>query len=106
MTHFLDEVPFDFSDPAAQSLVDFLATTYFRETDIVRFVLATGIDAAGIAWGRTAREEWLDAFLKGAMEGKNRHFVELIAGSAGKAVAARRWRPRPRYRNPTGTPLR
>ncbi|AFM17725.1 V8-like Glu-specific endopeptidase [Mycolicibacterium chubuense NBB4] len=88
MTHFLDEVPFDFSDPVAQQLRNLLATSYFRESEIIDFVQVAGLDPSRIAWGQTARAMWADTLRRGSMEGKNRALVEVISNSGDAAVAA------------------
>ncbi len=89
MTHFLDELPFDFSIPASRALRDLLARNYFREPDILLLITAAGIDPGSIAWGFAARLVWSDVLTKAAMQGKVRTLVEVVANGSDQTVAQR-----------------
>ena len=61
MTHFLDSLPFDWTNPGAQELRDLLAGEFFRVDQVVFILQQAGIAPAAIALERPVHQVWHSA---------------------------------------------
>jgi len=89
LTHFLDTLPFDWSQPAARELRNFLADTYFREQPIIQFAADSGVKMATINWSQPTYLVWHELLEKSRNQGRLRQLIDVIMVSAGAAVALR-----------------
>jgi endonuclease G len=89
MPHFLDTLPFDWSQPAARELRDYLADTYFREELVIRLAQQAGVKVGSVAWGRPMSVVWHDLIEKSRNQSRLRPLLAQIANSADAAVAVR-----------------
>jgi V8-like Glu-specific endopeptidase len=89
MAHFLDSLPFDWTDPAARELRNFLASSYFREPPVVQFAQAAGVQPATVAWGRPMLEVWHDLIQQARNQNRLRELLQQIEAGADAAVALR-----------------
>lgn len=89
MAHFVDSLPFDWTDPAARELRDFLASTYFREAPVIQFALAAGVAPATIAWGRPMTEVWHDLISQARNQDRLHELLKQIRSGADAAVGVR-----------------
>src|SRR6266540_2461250 len=89
MTHFLDTLPFDWSQPAARELRDFLASTYFREPAVIQLVQQAGVKPYTIAWGQPMQQVWHDVIQQARNQSRLRELLKQIMENADSAVGLR-----------------
>jgi V8-like Glu-specific endopeptidase len=89
MTHFLDTLPFDWSQPAARELRDFLASTYFRVPPVIELVQQAGIKVAAIGWDQPMQLVWHDVIQQARNEDRLRKLLQQIMESGDTAVSVR-----------------
>lgn len=89
MTHFLDTLPFDWSQPGARELRDLLAGSYFRTAQVIELVQQVGITPAVIDWDQPMQMVWHDVIQQARNQDKLRTLLQQIAGSGDAAVALR-----------------
>jgi len=89
VTHFLDTLPFDFSQRPAQELVEFLSETYYLQPEAVALVKAAGVKPASIAFGGPMRLVWSDILEKARNQDRLRTLLQVIIDQDDVAVAAR-----------------
>jgi V8-like Glu-specific endopeptidase len=87
--HYLDSLPFDWSQPAARELSDFLADTYYREEPVIPMAQQAGVRLASIGWGRPMSLVWHDLLEKARNQDRLRALLGQIEASADTAVALR-----------------
>ncbi|WP_437950747.1 trypsin-like peptidase domain-containing protein [Sorangium sp. So ce296] len=74
--HFLDESPFDFSRPEAQSLWSLLEQNLYRIDDTVEALEKAGISKGRVRLEQPPRTRWHDALAAAAYQGRLRQLVE------------------------------
>ncbi|MGW0556527.1 trypsin-like peptidase domain-containing protein [Streptomyces sp. NPDC002926] len=89
MPHFIDSLPFDWSEPAARELRDCLADTYFREEPVIALAQQAGIGPGSVAWDRPMSLVWHDLLEKARNQDKLRLLLSQVTESADAAVAVR-----------------
>lgn len=89
MPHFLDTLPFDWTQPAAQELRDFLADTYFREERVVGWAQQAGVRVADLRLGRPMSLVWHNLIEVARNQGRLRPLLGVIESGADADVAAR-----------------
>jgi V8-like Glu-specific endopeptidase len=89
MTHFLDTLPFDWSQPAARELRDFLASSYFREARVIQFVQQADVKPYTIAWGNPMQQVWHDVLQEARNQDRLRELLQQVMNTADAAVAVR-----------------
>jgi V8-like Glu-specific endopeptidase len=89
MTHFLDTLPFDWSQPAARELRDFLASAYFRAPPVIELVQQAGIKPAAIGWDQPMQQVWHDVIQQARNEDHLRKLLQQIMDSGDAAVSLR-----------------
>jgi len=89
MTHFLDTLPFDWSQAGARELRDFLAASYFRSGPAIEVVQESGIKPAAIGWDQPMQHVWHDIIQQARNQDRLRALLQQIADSGDAAVAVR-----------------
>ncbi|MFJ9900493.1 trypsin-like peptidase domain-containing protein [Streptomyces sp. NPDC091280] len=89
MPHYLDSLPFDWSQPAARELRDFLADTYYREEPVIPIAQQAGIRLADIGWGRPMSLVWHELLEKARNQDRLHALLGHIESSADTAVGLR-----------------
>ena len=89
VTHFLDSLPFDWTDPGAQELRDLLAGTFFRVDQVVLILQQAGIAPAAIALERPVYQVWHSVIEQARNEDRLRQLLAEAAQLGGEAVALR-----------------
>ncbi|MGV1029266.1 MAG: trypsin-like peptidase domain-containing protein [Dermatophilaceae bacterium] len=89
MTHFLDELPLDFTNAGIQDLLHTLTDAYYTTAKIVPLVRNAGIPLATIDLDGPAVEVWPDVLITARNQGRLRTLLEKIAQSPDSDVAGR-----------------
>ncbi len=89
MTHFLDTLPFDFSQQPAQEMLDFLAETYDLEPSVRDIARAAGLKMSAITFGQSMRLVWADIIQKSRNQNKLRTLLQVIRDREDAATAAK-----------------
>jgi V8-like Glu-specific endopeptidase len=89
MTHFLDELPLDFSNPGVQDLVRILTDNYYWVETTVPLLQSAGIPLGAIDWNRSMDLAWPGILDEARRRGKLRTLLTVIASSPNTAVAGR-----------------
>lgn len=89
MTHFIDTVPFDWSDPRSRGLRDFLANAYYTPKPAIGFLTGAGIPPATVDLDGPMAEVWHDIIQKASNQGKLRDLLRVISVGADKSIAVR-----------------
>ena len=103
MTHFLDTLPLDLSNPALQQLRDTLAEAYFRDKQVEDLVRAAGISPATVDWDGPMLLVWDNVLTTARNQDKLRALIDAVRDGRDQAVAGRvaeltgphRWWPPP-----------
>jgi V8-like Glu-specific endopeptidase len=91
MTHFLDAIPFAFSNPGAHALWELLWNTLPRQKDVLQIVTAAEIGAGLINWEQPMHHVWYDILYLARSKDKLRPLLDKVRShpSAGSAVTTR-----------------
>lgn len=89
MAHFIDTVPFDWTDRRARDLRDLLANTYFTVRSVLLFLTQETVPPALVNLDGSMLEVWHDVLTKAASRGTLRILLQRIAESGDRAVAVR-----------------
>ncbi|MFD9551711.1 trypsin-like peptidase domain-containing protein [Nocardia salmonicida] len=105
MTDLLDTLPFDWTRPEAQELLDILARSYYRDPEVERLVLQVGMSPADLNWSQPMVGVWHDLLSQARNQNRLRDLVDAatrdrpaIAGRIGELV-----RPAPIVEAPAAT---
>jgi V8-like Glu-specific endopeptidase len=89
MTHFMDKLPYDFSDPAGRELWNLLADNYFSRPPVIDLVRQANISPADIEWDQSMRWVWAQILEVARKQNKLRPLIGVVSGSVDEAVAER-----------------
>jgi V8-like Glu-specific endopeptidase len=89
MTHFLDKLPFDWTDPASPELRDFLASIYYRVDQVVPLLQQAGIPPAAIALEQPMFQVWHDILERARNRDRLRALLDEVTTNSDAAVAQR-----------------
>jgi V8-like Glu-specific endopeptidase len=77
--HFLDRLPFDWTDPASQELVKLLSSNYYKEKDTLEVIQKTKVSPAQIDWNQPMDSVWHDITEAASKMGELRNVLAVIA---------------------------
>ncbi|MFF7440204.1 trypsin-like peptidase domain-containing protein [Streptomyces sp. NPDC008122] len=89
MSDFLDRLPFDWTEPAAQELCDLLSETYWKIDSVAALAQQAGIPRARINWGQPTHLVWHDLIESARNQDLLRQLLARIEAGADAAVAVR-----------------
>jgi Effector-associated domain 1 len=89
MTHFLDELPLDFSHPGVQDLVRTLTENYYSARLAIPLLQEAGIPLARVNLDLPMAYVWPEVLGEARKQGKLRALLTVIANSTDTAVAGR-----------------
>jgi endonuclease G len=89
VAHFLDEYPFPWDDPAARQLVGVLVSSYYKESDVLKFVQQVGLSPADFPWSEPMGVVWRKVIDKARQTDKLRPLLDAVVASGDDAVAVR-----------------
>lgn len=88
MTDLLDTLPFDWTLPEAQELLDILARTYYRDPEVERLVLQVGMSPADLNWSQPMVGVWHELLSQARNQNRLRDLVS--AATEGRPAIAGR----------------
>ena len=89
MTHFLDELPLDFSRPGVQDLVHVLTDNYYSARLAIPLIQKAGIPLARVNLDQPMDYAWPEVLSEARRRGRLRELLDVIANSPDTAVAVR-----------------
>jgi endonuclease G len=88
-SHFLDQIPLDFSDPAAKELRRLLSGNYSRSTVVIKLMREAGAAPEYVNWDQSMILAWDEALDTLQRQGKLRTLLENLINGPDAALAAR-----------------
>lgn len=89
MTHFLDKLPYDFSDPAARDLWNLLADNYLSKPTVTNLLVQAAMRPADINWDQPMRWVWGEILEVARKQDNLKKLVNVIRASGDAGIAAR-----------------
>lgn len=89
MTHFLDSLPFDWSDPGARELRDLLASFYDDPAAVKAMAREAGVATQHVPWQQPIYGVWFDLIAVARNQGKLRALLARIQDGPDLAVTER-----------------
>lgn len=89
MTHFLDDLPLDFTNVGVQDLLRTLISNYYSEKRATPILLQAGIPLGAIDLAQPMAYAWPQILMVARNQGKLRSLLQAIADSADTEIAAR-----------------
>ncbi|MFI0968253.1 trypsin-like peptidase domain-containing protein [Streptomyces sp. NPDC021080] len=89
MTHFLDSLPFDWSDPGARELQGLLASFYDEPAAVKAMARQAGIATQYVPWQQPVYGVWFDLITVARNQGMLRALLAQILAGPDRAVAER-----------------
>lgn len=88
-THYLNQIPLDFSNPAVRELRILLSDNYFRSTEVIALVRGAGAAPAFINWDQPMVLVWDDVLSTLQKQGKLRGLLQNLINGPDLAIADR-----------------
>jgi hypothetical protein len=88
-SHYLDQIPLDFSQPAVRELRNLLYENYFRSAEVIALVRAAGVSPAWINWDQPMVLVWDDVLSTLQKQGRLRGLLKNLIEGPDTALVGR-----------------
>jgi hypothetical protein len=88
-SHYLDQIPLDFTNPAVKELRRLLSDTYFRSADVIALVQGAGASPAAINWDQPMVLVWHEVLFKLQNQDRLRALLLNLIDGPDRALAER-----------------